>query len=167
MDFETQKHSLYGSFFRFGISCRGKQTGFLSSCYLSLHKAGNQRDFLWFVLVLYTICPSFHRQKSGYFCLFCSATSPSTKAMGKTAATRNPFFRSPPAAPDTNPTDIGPIVPPRSPASAKKANIAVPPLGQAREERLRVPGHMIPTENPHNAQPAIPATGYADRNATQ
>ena len=31
MDFETQKHSLYGSFFRFGISCRGKQTVFWSS----------------------------------------------------------------------------------------------------------------------------------------
>ena len=30
MDFETQKHSLYSSFFRFGISYRGKQTGFLS-----------------------------------------------------------------------------------------------------------------------------------------
>lgn len=37
MDFETQKHSLYGSFFRFGISCRGRRKGFLPSIQNSLN----------------------------------------------------------------------------------------------------------------------------------
>lgn len=40
--------------------------------------------------------------------------------------------------------------PPRSPAMASRANMAVPPMGIVPEVMLMVPGHMIPTEKPHS-----------------
>lgn len=42
---------------------------------------------------------------------------------------------------------------PRSPAIASRANMAVPPLGSRPEHMLMVPGHIMPTENPHTIQP--------------
>ena len=96
-----------------------------------------------------------------------STASPAASAAGKTTAASRPFFRSPPARSATNPTDMGPMVPPRSPASARKANIAVPPAGQMREAMLMVPGHMMPTEKPHRAQPATPRAGAGVRDASR
>ena len=43
--------------------------------------------------------------------------------------------------PENFPTIAGLTVPPKSPANAKNANIAVPPCGHFWEERLIVPGH--------------------------
>ena len=63
------------------------------------------------------------------------------------------------------PTIPGPILPPKSPAMARRENIAVPPVGKVFEEILIVPGHMIPTENPHTIQPISPAAGLEDRDA--
>lgn len=63
------------------------------------------------------------------------------------------------------PTIAGPILPPRSPAIARSANIAVPPVGNAFEEMLIVPGHMIPTENPHTIHPISPITGFVENDA--
>ena len=51
------------------------------------------------------------------------------------------------------PTIPGPILPPKSPAMARRENIAVPPFGNIFEEILIVPGHIIPTEKPHTIQP--------------
>ena len=58
-------------------------------------------------------------------------------------------------------------VAPKSPAKAKNANIAVPPLGHFCAEILMVPGHIIPTEAPQNAQPASPKTGMDDKDAVR
>lgn len=52
------------------------------------------------------------------------------------------------------PTIAGLTVAPKSPAKAKKANIAVPPLRHFCAEILIIPGHIIPTEAPLSAQPA-------------
>ena len=58
------------------------------------------------------------------------------------------------------PTMPGPMLPPKSPAIASNANIAVPPVGNFLEEILIVPGHIIPTENPHTIQPISPDNGW-------
>ncbi len=55
--------------------------------------------------------------------------------------------------PDTNPTKVGPPEHPTSPASARNANRDVPPLRSAMDALLKLPGHMIPTENPQMEQP--------------
>ena len=60
-----------------------------------------------------------------------------------------------------NPTIPGPKAPPKSPAIARYANIAVPPSGMPAEEMLMVPGHMIATEKPHIIQPIRPMMGFA------
>ena len=49
------------------------------------------------------------------------------------------------------------------PAMARRENIAVPPVGKVFEEILMVPGHMIPTENPHAIQPISPMIGLDDK----
>ena len=61
------------------------------------------------------------------------------------------------------PTIPGPMLPPKSPAMARRENIAVPPVGKVFEEILIVPGHMIPTENPHTIQPISPIVGLDDK----
>ena len=61
---------------------------------------------------------------------------------------------------DTNPTSVGPPEHPRSPASAKRANMAVPPFLMAALPLLNVPGHIIPTEKPVTAQPASDTNGF-------
>ena len=63
------------------------------------------------------------------------------------------------------PTRLGPKAPPKSPAIASSANIAVPPVGSRLEEILIVPGHIIPTENPQTIHPIRPTTGFADIDA--
>ena len=63
------------------------------------------------------------------------------------------------------PTIAGLTVAPKSPANAKKANIAVPPLGQFCEDMLMVPGHIIPTANPQKAHPISPKTDNEDSDA--
>ena len=82
-------------------------------------------------------------------------------------ATSNPVLRLPPAISERLPTIVGLTVAPKSPAKAKNANIAVPPLGQFCEEMLIEPGHIMPTANPQSAQPASPRIGNADREASR
>ena len=48
-----------------------------------------------------------------------------------------------------------------------KTNIAVSPVGNALEEMLIVPGHMIPTENPHTIHPASPMIGFSENDANK
>ena len=52
-----------------------------------------------------------------------------TKTAGKTQPASTPIFKLSFAACVTSPTMPGPTAPPRSPAIARKANIAVPPSG--------------------------------------
>ena len=82
-------------------------------------------------------------------------------------AMRSPIFRLPPAISDMLPTIAGLTVAPKSPAKAKNANIAVPPLGHFCEERLIVPGHRIPTAIPQSAHPAKPRNGKGERDASK
>ena len=56
---------------------------------------------------------------------------------------------------------------PKSPARAKNANIAVPPLGHFCEDMLIDPGHIIPTAKPQSAQPASPRIGNPDSEANK
>ena len=67
---------------------------------------------------------------------------------------------------DTLPTIVGPSEQPTSPASAKKANIAVPPFFIIDEDILKVPGHKIPTENPEMPHPIRDNNGQGDREIT-
>jgi hypothetical protein len=60
---------------------------------------------------------------------------------------------------DTSPTKAGPIEPPRSPARARNANSAVPPVGSLDEEILMEPGYMMPTEKPHIMHAIRPKIG--------
>ena len=87
--------------------------------------------------------------------------------MGKTVAASSPVFRLPPAISERLPTIVGLTAAPKSPANAKNANIAVPPLGQFCDDMLIVPGHMIPTAKPQSAQPASPRMGNVDSEATK
>lgn len=80
-------------------------------------------------------------------------------------ATSNPALRLPPTKLEIPPTIAGLAVAPKSPAKAKKANIAVPPLGHFCDEMLIVPGHIIPTESPQSAHPANPIMGMEDKDA--
>ena len=64
-------------------------------------------------------------------------------------------------------TIAGLTVAPKSPANAKKANMAVPPLGHFCEEILIEPGHIIPTAKPQSAQPANPRTGVTAKDANK
>ena len=91
--------------------------------------------------------------------------NPIVKMIGNTVAVSKPILRLPPAISENLPTIAGLTAAPKSPARAKKANIAVPPLGHFCEEMLIVPGHMIPTVNPQRAHPARPKTEDADNDA--
>ena len=82
---------------------------------------------------------------------------------GNIIAARMPAFISPPALSETNPTRVGPPEQPTSPASARSANIAVPPPFIEAEALLNVPGHIMPTEKPHTAQPIRDTTGFGTR----
>lgn len=69
-----------------------------------------------------------------------------------------PFFRSSPNALAIIPAKVGPDEQPKSPPSARRANIAVPPPFIPADALLNVPGHMMPTEKPHIATPTSPST---------
>lgn len=86
---------------------------------------------------------------------------------GKTDPISIPVFRLSFVLCVTAPTRPGPKAPPRSPAMASNANMAVPPAGSYREQILIVPGHIIPTENPHKIQPTRPRTGLAEIEAVK
>ena len=86
---------------------------------------------------------------------------------GKITAANRPVFKSPPAASEILPTIAGLAIAPVSPAKAKNANMAVPPLGHLWEDILMEPGHIIPTARPQRAQPARPRTGTGDRDASR
>ncbi len=87
--------------------------------------------------------------------------------MGNTVAASRPIFRLPPASSETFPTIAGLAIPPKSPAKAKNANIAVPPFGQFLVDMLIEPGHIIPTEKPQTAQPIRPKIGKDDNDANK
>lgn len=87
------------------------------------------------------------------------------RVTGNAVANSIPTFRSLLNADDTKPTTLGPAEQPKSPPSASSANIAVEPVGSLDAEIENVPGHIIPTLNPHNAQPASDIAGTGD-NAT-
>ncbi len=93
------------------------------------------------------------------------ARTMSVSMSGKTAPASSPGRRSPPAISVTDPTMLGPTDPPMSPAIARRANIAVPPAGIFFDSMLMVPGHMIPTENPHMMHPMSPTSGFRDTEA--
>ena len=82
---------------------------------------------------------------------------------GKTIAHARPALRLSEQAPETIPTIVGPLEQPISPARAKSANIAVPPFGSLAEAMQNTPGHIIPTESPHKAQPISERTGTGER----
>ena len=87
--------------------------------------------------------------------------------IGNIVAASKPFFRFSPVSSATFPTVTGPTVAPRSPANARNANIAVPPVGHFLEDRLIVPGHMIPTARPQRAQPVKPNIAKEDNDANK
>ena len=83
--------------------------------------------------------------------------------IGKMIAANIPMLILPSAASATNPARLGPTEHPISPASARNANIAVPPEGRSFAAMLNVPGQNMPTEKPQSAQPARLNAGYGDR----
>lgn len=89
--------------------------------------------------------------------------NPANNNTGKTIAVNIPRRRLPENALETNPTRVGPPEHPKSPASASIANRTVPPLFMAADALLKVPGHIIPTENPQIAQPISPTIGTGTR----
>ena len=86
---------------------------------------------------------------------------------GKDVAASKPVLRLPPAISERLPTKVGLVMAPKSPANAKKANIAVPPVGHLWADMLIDPGHIIPTVIPQRAQPASPKMGTGDKDATK
>ena len=68
---------------------------------------------------------------------------------------------------EMTPTIPGPKEQPISPARASSANMPVPPAGQYSAAREKEPGHMIPTDRPHRAQPARERSGIGDRVASR
>lgn len=90
-----------------------------------------------------------------------------TSIIGNIDAQRSPIFKLLSNAPDTCPTIIGPNMPPKSPASAKKANMAVPPFGHFCDEILIDPGHITPTVKPHKEQPTSPKMDKGESDANK
>ena len=57
------------------------------------------------------------------------------------------------------PTNVGPPPQPTSPARARRANNAVPPVFNDLAALLKLPGHIIPTDNPQIEQPISESKG--------
>ena len=114
--------------------------------------------FLYFLYVSFAVFLLFFHFKVK------TVTSSTT---GNITADKIPLFKSEPSASDTMPTTVGPTEQPMSPARARNANIAVPPVGIAEDAMLKVPGHRIPTEKPHKAQPIRPSTGFVEKDASR
>ena len=91
------------------------------------------------------------------------AKRPAINKRGKTIAANKPTRRLSSKAPEIKPTKVGPPEQPKSPASARKANIAVPPARISFAAMLKVPGHKIPTESPQSPQPIRPMIGIGTR----
>ena len=106
-----------------------------------------------YVLYFLDLCQTSHFYSS--LCL-PARTNPISKAVGNRTATNIPVFKFPFALSATQPTTPGPLAQPKSPARAKKANIAVPPVRIVFAAMLNVPGHITPTEKPQTAQPSNP-----------
>ena len=82
--------------------------------------------------------------------------------IGKIIDERIPEDMLPPISSAANPVRVGHIEQPTSPASARNANIAVPPDGRSFEAMLNVPGQNMPTEKPQSTQPARLKAGYGE-----
>ena len=80
--------------------------------------------------------------------------------MGKITAAKTPFLIFSSKRLVAKPTTVGPKEQPKSPARASIANIAVPPFGKLSEASEKEPGHITPTEKPHNAQPIKDNAGF-------
>lgn len=91
-----------------------------------------------------------------------SIRMPRINKIGNIIAPKIPAFKLSEKALDTSPTKVGPPEQPRSPANARNANMAVPPPRIEAEAILKVPGHNMPTDNPHKPQPISPRTGYGE-----
>ena len=89
------------------------------------------------------------------------------KTIGKHTPASKPTLKLSPEFCEIIPINLGPIDPPRSPANASRANNAVPPNGIVFEDKLIEPGHIIPIENPQNAQPISPNRGEFDSPANK
>ena len=102
-------------------------------------------------------------------CFLCQtrAETPATSRNGNTEAISSPNDNPSPDNDESQPTKAGPPPHPKSPANANKANITVPPAGKIRAPRLNVPGHIIPTENPHNPQPHNDNSGCGAKTASR
>ena len=87
---------------------------------------------------------------------------PTSKKTGAMIPARIPILIVP-AALDTKPTKVGPPEHPRSPANASIAKSKVPPLRNAADALLKVPGHIIPTEKPQIPQPISSTIGIGTR----
>ena len=73
--------------------------------------------------------------------------------MGNISAKKKAYFNSPSKKLEIYPATDGPIRHPASPARAKSANIATPPVGKFSDAVENVPGHITPTDKPHIAHP--------------
>src|SRR5690554_1236158 len=116
--------------------------------------------------------------------LFFRAETPTNIRTGKIIPTNRPARRAPcsrpkPYAPlqrctsaerwlksETKPVSHGPTEAPRSPKIAKMPNMAVPPLGNLAEVRLKVPGHIRLTDNPHRAAAKRDIEGIGENTTT-
>ena len=87
------------------------------------------------------------------------------RSTGKITAAKTPRLISSFKISVATPTIVGPNEQPKSPARARKANIAVPPLGKVSEARENAPGHITPTEKPHIAQPNNENAGFPEKDA--
>lgn len=64
------------------------------------------------------------------------------------------------------PTSAGPLPQPKSPKSANRANIAVPPVGIFSQASEKVPGHITPTDKPQRPHASSDINGTGDKPAT-
>ena len=89
--------------------------------------------------------------------------NPANNRSGKTVPKRMPFRRLSPKALAANPTTVGPLLHPKSPARARRAKRAVPPRGIEALAILKLPGHMMPTDRPQSPQPSRLSQGIGER----
>ena len=95
-----------------------------------------------------------------------SRSRPTASPTGKITPKSIPPFSDPPATASVQRlTTAGPPMQPRSPARARRANMAVPPPRRATAERLKVPGQKMPTEKPQSPHPTRDRRGDPDRAA--
>ena len=86
-----------------------------------------------------------------------------SKITGKIRANKIPSLKFPWLLLKIKPTKVGPLEHPKSPANARNAKRAVPPLFKQEEAMLKVPGHKMPTENPQSPQASKLRSGKGER----